>query len=176
MKPILSFIALHFLFMSCATSKLNNNIQWSKNNLLTWSDFKGNFVSGNYEAAIHTDIAFGKNFKGEWSIWAYFNQNNSAYIQDTSSYILQHEQYHFNISEVQARLLRKYVIEQKINMQSYQFETLFKQTKSELINTQRKYDEQTNHSLNKLIQLQWQTNIDKQLKELEVYENSIISF
>ena len=176
MKLFFSFITLHILFISCTTTKGINNIQWSRNNPLTWSDFRGEFVSGNYEAAIHTNIAYGKNLKNEWSVWAYFNQNNSAYIKDTNSNILQHEQYHFNIAEVQARLLRKYVIEQKIDMQTYQFEALFKQAKEDLVNTQRAYDEQTNHSLNKINQMQWQMNIDNQLEELKAYESLIISF
>jgi len=61
-------------------------------------------------------------------------------------------------------------------MQTYQFEALFTQAKEDLVNTQRAYDEQTNHSLNKINQMQWQMNIDNQLEELKAYESLIISF
>ena len=88
--------------------------------------------------------------------------------------MLSHEKYHFNIVEIFARKIRKDVIEKSISPDSTdQFNNYISKLWVEVENMQSDYDNETNHSLNKIAQQNWQTKIDKKLESLQAYKSII---
>lgn len=92
---------------------------------------------------------------------------------------LKHEQKHFDIVEIMARMFRKEAIEKlkkgKCNIDLKDLKSKYTVSFNKL---NRKYDKQTNHSINKVAQKKWEEEIiPKMLEELKEYSspNIIIS-
>jgi hypothetical protein len=137
--------------------------RWSK---ISWDDFQGiPKPFSTYEAAISSSIYLEyDSIKGRYV--AYAGQNNirswAKRSKDEQNYGLRHEQYHFNITEVHARTLDKYIKENpQGTLESYLLQR-------DLINIglrrmQNQYDDETNHSLLYGRQQYWEFKIDSML-------------
>lgn len=155
---------------SCLSSKeISNKIIWSTSNL-KWSNFKGNPQASNYAASINSNIELKQLDSNKYAIVALMDMGSSWHKQKPDECLL-HEQYHFNITEIFARKLRQEVKEKNLNINSIDFRKTFLSSLMALAVEQKKYDEQTNHSINKDKQIEWQKNIDKQLLNLGAYES-----
>jgi hypothetical protein len=109
------FFAVVFSFLLLPQSS-KEKILWKENQKLTWEDFRGKPIrSANFVASTHTGISFTysytlKNGKMDlkYSVESFFYPEESWFRPDkVSPYILKHEQTHFDISELYARILRK---------------------------------------------------------------------
>lgn len=131
---------------------------------MTWDDFRGipqPFSS--YGAAISSTVYLEYDSSTSHH-FAYAGQNDigSWTKPDQSDYALNHEQYHFNITEVHARLLNKYITDNpgsSKNIYGLQLEKV----RTELSLMQSKYDRETNHSTIIDKQRRWEYRIDSLL-------------
>ncbi len=167
-----------FLF-SCSfsgkqTSKYKELIYWNKDVKLTWDDFKGNErkLVGNQSALASVTFNYIETFSGEVTIKVSFDKKQSIKRQrDICGELLRHEQYHFNITELFARKFRK-ILSQKINISEINStKTGYDFLYVEYVKYQKLYDEDTNHSKNVVKQKEWEEKIDKELAELDKFEN-----
>ncbi len=153
---------------------------WSPNYKLQWSDFKGQpNASSDAAATTASGITFGyrmsetdgqvESFKAD--VTAHFYPNKSWFKpEEVSAHILEHEQLHFDITELHARKLRRQINQLKVsNSVNKQLESNHKQILQELGAMQDAYDAACDFSRNKEQQQLWKETITKQLQELKAY-------
>lgn len=92
-----------------------------------------------------------------------------------SERLLEHEMYHFHITEYCARLLRKEISLLAEEGKPIDLNKMKKAVLKKEQALQRQYDEETYHSYLLGKQLKWQNRIDSSLLSLEDYSGSIIS-
>lgn len=150
---------------------------WNADRKLTWNDFKGPIppnavpaattasgISYRYSAnLIHHEV------KLDFEVTAYFYPNESWYkpsVCDANT--LQHEQVHFDISELFARRMRM-----KLRRTSFtenvkeEIRKIYRVTLRELEELQDKYDWDTNFSRNPEAQAAWNKRIKEALGRIE---------
>ncbi len=158
-------------------------IKWSKDRKLTWNDFKGKSSSDANSFGAESNCGFG--FKTNTvrifdkikvkivntfdckSSWVLPNNKNSAEL-------LEHEQLHFDLSQIYTRQLRKKLAETKMNIFNFSKES--KKTFNEIFflytERQSQYDKETNHGNSTIEQEKWKKNIEKELNDLENYSEN----
>ena len=157
------------------------NIEWKATEKLSWSDFGASIRSnqGSSVAFAYTGILYevnrSSNPEGEISISIknIFDKNKSwKKYEDPGNYILQHEQLHFDITEFFARKMRKMVQNKIKKSKDYQkyFQKEYKRIYSDYVKFQNQYDKETQHSINKIKQEEYNLMIPKLLKELEAFQ------
>lgn len=161
------------LFCSFSCNQINNKLLWYSSLKLSWRHFKGNPEANNYTAYIACSIEYKKLADNKFAIYAYMNKNLSWHKWKAYQ-CLPHEQYHFNIAELYARKLRKYIIENKFVFESTEFMRAYNEHLYELKTAQQKYDNETNHSLENDKQIEWQHFIDQQLHSYERFTDYTI--
>jgi len=78
-----------------------------------------------------------------------------------SDHLLMHEQLHFDISELHARIMRKRLEEYKAGENIRRdLNKMYKLVERMRINMQERYDEETEHSKNKMAQEKWKSKIE----------------
>jgi hypothetical protein len=164
--------------------KKKNIVCWCEERPLSWDDFQGKSEAKGYEFAGISNWYIYKtryNKKGGvlkvW-IYAYVDTKMSWKIENgNSEYGLHHEQMHFNIQEVFARQIRKAFQEMKFDTgipleEAYnELDNVFKYYRQEASKTQKVYDEETAHSMNREKQNEWDEKIMKELEQLKDYAN-----
>lgn len=189
MRKTIQHIKMHWLLLfilslnysssiyAQSNKKEGNEILWSVDRPLTWADFKGPVNKTNkHQAAM---IATGVFMELESN-----DDNDSlivvvkaiAYKRDSwkdksavSDYLLNHEQLHFNITELYARMLRKEIGNLSLfgNKLINEINKLYKNNMKKLRIRQNLYDSETNHSLDQEQQSHWNQMISD---ELECYK------
>ncbi|WP_339755286.1 DUF922 domain-containing protein [uncultured Winogradskyella sp.] len=171
---------LLFLFLGKSTTE--ETMTWNESRKLTWADFKANPNTDSDAVALTASgITFGYSVKTSGrriidfsvTVEAHFYSNKSWYLKDKGdAYILGHEQLHFDITELYTRKFRqqleRLVVNQNVREQMQRLHTSTNKAVSE---TQKRYDVQSNHSINKEMQKQWETFIKEELKELDKYKS-----
>ena len=156
-------------------------IEWSKDRKLTWNDFKGKSSSdpsNNAGAESNCGFGFKTNTvrvfdKVKVNIVNTFDCNASwVLLENKKSFeLLEHEQLHFDLSQLYARQLRKKLAETKMNLFNFSKES--KKAFDEIFllygERQSQYDKETNHGINNIEQNKWKKNIEKELNDLESY-------
>lgn len=152
----------------------NQYIIWSKKNV-DWTNFREvESISNEFSAAIHSAIFCPRDISEEnLSIYAYMSPSISEKLNDSllDPQLLIHEQYHFNITEYYARLLRKAYI--KIGSDELTIKNsdkLYIKFDEERDSIQDLYDSITKHNLKRLEQRYWELKIDEWLRETAYYE------
>ncbi len=151
-------------------------IDWNAERKLVWDDFKGkpDPVSTNValtNSNIH--LEYGYNQKGfTYAIKCRFNKNLS-WVRLKNDYILNHEQGHFDLSEVYARLLHKELSAYRFNGKTVDKDVqgIHGRVIGEFTGTQQQYDKETRHSLDTLQQRQWDNKIRSLLQQYAEYAN-----
>lgn len=148
-------------------------IRWSSNRL-TWADYKGK-PNPNSDAAASTTtylmISYNiGNNHFSYRIESKFSKTRSWGLHKTA-YILRHEQGHFDIAEIFARKLHKKMSEYNFNKKTYQkdLKKIYQDILDEKEELQNSYDRETNHSINKEKQEEWNRKIEKLLNEYKAY-------
>ena len=159
----------------------NQYIIWSKKNV-DWTNFREvksisneiDSISDEFAAAIHSAIFCPRDISDEnLSIYAYMSPSISEKLNDSllDPQLLIHEQYHFNITEYYARLLRKAYIEigsDELTIKNS--DELYIKFDEERDSIQDLYDSITNHNSKGLEQRYWELKIDEWLRETAYYE------
>ncbi|QCR21742.1 DUF922 domain-containing protein [Pontibacter sp. SGAir0037] len=154
----------------------SENIAWSSDRRLNWDDFKGLPEEGNpHHAVTAANLAVDakcSNNEFVYEVKCVFLATQSWSKNKKSEKLLYHEQLHFDLTEVHARLLRKKLAALGTtctNMKDRMNPTVaeaFKTWKAE----QLEFDELSRHGLDAEVQQVWADNISKRLQELEAYK------
>ena len=137
--------------------------RWGK---LEWNNFNG-FVPpfSGYGAAISSQVYLEYDSATSKFV-AYAGQNNvRSWVKEktkASDYLLNHEQYHFNITELHARLLNEY-IEANPNESEAFYNSRLYSIRFDLSSMQDQYDDETDHSVLVHKQRHWEYKIDSML-------------
>lgn len=151
-------------------------ITWSANRPLTWTDFRARPNTDRLAALTSStiDATIGcLDFKFSGKVQATFAPSESwvRNAAQASPALLRHEQVHFDLTEVHARLLR-----QKLSL--IKFDCLHLQpafnniTKVAFLAWQRdeaRYDQESNHGLNAPKQAEWEQKTRLRLEQLAAF-------
>jgi hypothetical protein len=151
-------------------------IEWSPVKRLSWDDYLATPSSLSDAAAI-TSTALGieyhiRNNSLSYSITCRFSKTRS-WGRFKTTYILQHEQGHFDITEIFARKLAKEIKEYKFNPRKYQDDLgkIYQKVMDEKEQYQYKYDIETDYSRNKEKQAEWLKKIETELEKMDGFAN-----
>lgn len=161
--------------------KHEKEIAWTANRKLTWEDFKGSPKSiSNSNAAAQTYCGFGfqTNYVTVITKAKIFTKNtftcNLSWVrpdQRDRADLLEHEQGHFDLSEVYTRQLRKKLEEKKLTVFNLNTDAniIFKDVYALYLDRQELYEKETNYGLNRQKQIEWTTTISRELSGLNSY-------
>ncbi|WP_026451643.1 DUF922 domain-containing protein [Aequorivita capsosiphonis] len=176
MKLLLVFIFSFLLFPQSDSEK----ILWNENRKLTWEDFRGKPIpSASFVASTNTGINFQYSYSlkngevtVEYSVASFFYPEKSWFQPGkVNQYILNHEQAHFDISELHARMLRKNLEGKKFSKRvKLEIKRIYHQTEQKRRAMQVKFDVETDHSRNEIQEAIWEKQIAKQLKSYEPWK------
>lgn len=157
-------------------------IPWQSSYKLSWDDFKGNpqtdtdavavtasGITFSYSVQTKDSKIISFNTKAE----AHFYPDKSWYLKDrANTYILAHEQLHFDITELHVRKFRKQIefINVSQNLRS-DLDQLHQKINKALYAMQKQYDSESNNSINKEQQAHWIEFVYEELKKLENYKS-----
>jgi len=136
---------------------------------------------GQHTAAVTVStISYSSELRGHQvkiNITALFNPQESWTIYPHLEHpdeALDHEKRHFQICEIYARKFRQSVSKTRFSQKSFhkEMESIFNKITGEYRAEQKRYDLETEHSLNVRQQEIWSEKIDKELKALSVYNKS----
>ena len=173
MRYTLLFLVISFF------SYAQEKIYWSENYKIQYDDFQG-AVPGNETyikatTASVIEVAFEQ--VGDVVIVSVSNflKKNESWMKNEAkiAYALNHEQGHFDISEIHARRIRKKLLETKLDKWKggSEITTIFDKLRKKHLRAQRKYDKATSYSIKEKNQIEWTKKIADELKELEAYKN-----
>lgn len=179
MKPLIFNISFIFL-MACSTGKHlesghnEDAILWSPNYKLSWADYKGAPSRDQDDhIAARTNCRFGIKISGTHvDVTSEFiaTRSNVRPGQQTPS-LLAHEQLHFDLCEVYARLLRKELKKApltKENVAAISRDAFLKYYDA-YKERQIIYDNETQHGLNQDKQKLWNAQVATALADLAAY-------
>jgi hypothetical protein len=166
---------------SNSTSSNNKDtIEWSETRKLAWADFNGAQPEDAKENAAVTNCGFGFTSnkvtvvnKPKMTVTNVFNRNLS-WVKPSQTHrreLLEHEQLHFDISELYARRLRKAFSTANLTYFNIKkkTETIFNEVHKEYMQRQLDYESQSNYSLNIQKQAEWVKTIKEELIGLKDY-------
>ncbi|MGV3539857.1 MAG: DUF922 domain-containing protein [Rufibacter sp.] len=181
----LSFIALWLSALFIAPfghsdSKSNSSasamIPWSVQKRLTWEDFSGEPATENHHHAL-TSTNLEMKVKCEknelkFKVEAVFNPKESWTRNRRSQALLAHEQLHFDLTELHARLLRKKLAQlpNACNRGAADLNRYANEAFANWHKEQDLYDTQSHHGLDEDKQQEWLASVANRLQELEQYK------
>lgn len=175
---------LALFFILCSPSILKAQaplITWSATHPLTWNDFQSKEAPAvKWSDAITYFIVKDKiNYcttdSVDATVVAMFNPYKSWKKHDKlSTYLLKHEQGHFDIAELYARKIRREIALSKQSARKHHhtqlwFQNVYAQHIKQMHRCQRRYDRQTKHSQKITAQEAWNNRIAAELAELNLY-------
>ncbi|UKN03537.1 DUF922 domain-containing protein [Paracrocinitomix mangrovi] len=173
----LLIIFLLFIASTQVLGQSDNQLTWS-NRKLKWADFKGDIpADSKFHALTHSVIDLKYHAEGNnvtFEIKTVFEKLKSWKKEEADTYLLQHEQLHFDITEYYSRILRKRIKTHRfkgINTFSSEVSAIFNQIYKDANEMQLAYDKETEHSINKKKQKKWNKKIASSMKKLDNYKN-----
>lgn len=182
-------LSFYLLLPGCLFAQLSLKVEWTEETSMSaneiiyykpdqklfWEDFKGKVPSDNSRIAAITMSGFGyiasmtsSRGKGELNIkvYCFFNKNRSwVRPGKTTSYILNHEQHHFDISYIAACIFVEKI--QSAIMTSRDYNNLLPRIYDECVNAMNKmqddYDGQTRNGQEAAFQERWNKFIDQKM-------------
>lgn len=165
------------VFLLASFFKTNAQTHWNLSSPLTWNNFKGSPPTGNFNFRANTfsevNCQYGRSDTCIfYVIETRFIEDKSWYI-DSSKELLEHEKGHFNISEIYARKIRKYLFSiLRKSVSDEEIEKEIDKLQQLKIRYQTLYDTETNFSRNLNQQKRWALKISVQLKQLDKFKSS----
>lgn len=154
-------------------------IQWSATRPLTMADYLARPKPGEQLAAsTSSDLkanAACRDFVFTGTVQATFDPNTSWFRdpKNATPALLRHEQLHFDITEVYARIMRQklavYATKVDCNKLQPSFNNLTKLVYDVWDREQNRYDRETNHGLNTARQAFWEKDIQTRLTQLQAF-------
>lgn len=156
-------------FLLLGVQKKSYRFPWEANKLLQWSDFKGRpDRSTSYAATANTGISHRYTITSKGYLVKEKSVINANFYPKLSWYkpkfidgnTLAHEQTHFDISEVHARMLRKAIAEFKFSRHSQkEIDAIYKPIERARRTMQTKFDIETEHSQNLEAEAKWERKV-----------------
>ncbi len=166
------------MFLSSNTES-TDILYWNPDYRLTWNDFKGEpaYQHTEISALTASGIVHYKGCKDghiNYKVQAYFERKESWVKSEAlTEHHLIHEQIHFDITELHARLVRKALSERKFLCgQENEFERFVASLTDAWQREQVAYDLETKHSLDEDEQDDWHLKISQELAKLAEYESA----
>jgi len=162
----------------------NDSFSWHENYKLSWKDYKGR-PNTNIDAVALTASGITFSYSGtkvdnkqiahNVLIEARFYPEKSWFKpENVNPHILSHEQLHFDITELYARKFRKRIAETNFTNNIFsEMNKINDKVNQELDLVQNKYDIETNHSINPIMQKKWEEHIHNELKKLLKFRKNI---
>lgn len=153
-------------------------LHWRQGRPLHWGDFQGDPDPTARAAALSTcgfrvsAAGQGKNFR--ITVENRFARHQSWVRADRRSpALLQHEQGHFDLSELYTRLLRRRIAEEGINRRNYnaRIEELYREVQAAYLAEQERYDRETRSGIDPDQQAAWEALIRERLQESWLYQH-----
>jgi len=152
-------------------------IYWDKDYKLSWDDFEGQprFDYESISALTSSGIVHYQGCKeGKiiYKVQAYFEKHES-WVKDEArtNHHLRHEQLHFDITELNARKLRKALSNREFKCgEEAEFEVFVETVVSNWEEDQRAFDLNTRHSMDHEAQREWFYKIEAELEALEAFK------
>jgi len=168
-------------FLSFAQDKQPHAVLWQEALQLHWKDFKGDPKPDVDAVAITASgITFGYSVTrsqtevvdANFTIEAHFYPDHSWYKKGrVTDVVLNHERFHFNITELFARKFRQRISQTRFtNDIKQEADAIYQAINEELRTMQKRYDKETNYSMDIEVQKQWQLKIEEELKALSKYK------
>jgi hypothetical protein len=179
-----------FFFFSNAQSQFVTNVYWTEdtkmpgtetiyyhpNKKLQWADFNGvPTIPGNVAAITASGFGYKASMKNNGTkgqlnigVYCYFNKDKSwVKPGKTTSYILNHEQHHFDVSFIAASLFADKLKRTEINLKNYNavLPAIYKECCDIMNKMQDEYDGQTKNGQLKDVQAKWNEFIVSRLAE-----------
>ncbi|GEO08072.1 DUF922 domain-containing protein [Segetibacter aerophilus] len=158
----------------------DSRIIWNDKQPLQWFDFAGPVNDTSvFDAESFAEVKFTYTFKSPtdfyFDVFANFHKNLSWYKKEyQSEALLKHEQLHFDIAGLYSKRLKAaFDNYQYSNNYKNEIQQIFNEKKIEYHLMQKQYDEETNHSLNKERQKDWEKYIHEQLNETGLQFNVV---
>lgn len=168
---------LCLVFMTSSTNNTPDIIYWSENQQLQWKDFKGlpKYQYRDISAITSSGIVHYKGCKDgkiNYKVQAYFEKKESwVKAEALTKHHLEHEQIHFDITELYARKLRKALSEREFLCgEEAAFEVFVSAVLENWELEQQAYDMMTHHSMDKEQQKEWYYKIAMELALLEDFK------
>ena len=143
-------------------------VEWSPAKRLTWGDYLAKPSSSSDAAAI-TSTALGleyhvRNNALTYKITCKFSKTRS-WGKYKTDYILEHEQGHFDITEIFARKLENALREYDFNPKKFKndLDQIYREIMEKKEELQNQYDVETDYSRNKEKQAEWLKKIQREL-------------
>jgi len=145
---------------------------------LTWNDFKGVPDTKHFGGAVTASgYAFDADIKIEGKI-IYLNVGVYVFFTKSlswkkptinSDYHLLHEQVHFDITRLGAENFIREIVNAKFTRDNYNkvLDSVFDKSYNENIALQDQYDTESQHSINKPVQLKWNDKIAAEIKKIQ---------
>ncbi|OIQ31084.1 MAG: hypothetical protein BM564_00190 [Bacteroidetes bacterium MedPE-SWsnd-G2] len=157
-------------------------LDWDSSRPLIWTDFKAQPDQNSSAVAVTTSgISYGFTSKSsngkvvsyEVEISTHFYPHKSWQKKEiVNDYVLRHEQFHFNITELFARRFREKISDLKMSQDvKSKVDLIYKKITSDLNDMQNLYDYETQHSKEKNTQQQWESKIEAMLEQLDQYKS-----
>ncbi len=178
----LLLLLLTIIVSSFKADKKEDIILWDSGYKLKWDDFKGKpdpkfkgdaLTSSGIKLTLDNDS--GKSYV---EILTFFDRKKSWVKKNKNTdYLLNHEQKHFDLTEVYALMLMREIADYKFSSGRNKYKEinkLYAKIYKQLMKEQNNYDKETNHSKIKEKQEAWDKKIEGELGELIKYNNSKI--
>ena len=167
------------LLLLTTTFVEGQNIKWDANRNLKWNDFQGPV---DVRSKYHAQTQSGVNYSYRWQSSRHnttFTFEVFAYCDKTMSWVKQaketnallaHEQLHFDISELHARILKEAITNTSFT-KSYesQIKALFDENKKARERMQEAYDRETDHMNDREQQKKWNKYVAEEILRLQQY-------
>jgi hypothetical protein len=178
----LTLIVIMTLFIMKSFSQVGNDsiIYWDKNIKLKWRDFHGMLPDSALKikdiACTCCQYPFSYKSCFDYKVVVYFEKNCSWTKDTISNDLLNHEQGHFDFTEISGRKIRRYLHDycegeiEQIN--DVEIDEIILENNV----FQDKYDFETKHGTNKIVQKKWNEIIRKELEKLKYYEVNYLEY
>ena len=179
--------ALYLVLLAMATtlfwgtsSTTTDVIYWTPDYKLTWEDFEGDpNYKHNYKDVAAMTVSGIVDYRGcedgkiIYKIKSYFEKKHSwVKLAGRNDHTLEHEQIHFDITELYARKLRKALSERSFNCgEEAAFEKFVNDFLKGWQQMQEQYDIETGYSNRHTQQHQWIDRVRQELKEYEAFKS-----
>lgn len=183
MRLYILYVFLLANVLSAFAQKEADKIFWQEN-ILSWDDFKAPPSSDSpYHANTNAGMSYGWNIRQEngdielqYEVLCFFNPNSSwVRPESKTEYLLQHEQLHFDITELYARKLRKKLAEvkpQHLKRDPRQhLNQLYEAIMKEKTLTQAKFDRETKHSINREAEVRWRGYVKREMNKYKKFSS-----
>ncbi len=152
------------------------DIHWDKHDGLMWSDFSGEPNTGSqYHASTQSGVQYASSWSGAgneitltFTVFAYFDPDRSwVKPWKGTDRLLEHEQLHFDISELHARKLKQTLSTYPFSKRhEKEVKALFEENTAQRNAMQAKYDLETDHMVDREEQAKWEEYVQEELDKL----------